>query len=45
LCAGSAACFDTAADRRAFDRALRTEVSPAALEALGRTLATDGDDR
>ena len=42
LCAGSAACLDAAERKRAFSRALRTEVDSAAVEALRTTLARRG---
>ncbi|MGH9263946.1 MAG: YlxR family protein [Acidimicrobiales bacterium] len=42
LCAGSPACVAAAARRRAFDRALRTAVSPEAVDELGTTLAGRG---
>jgi len=42
LCAGSLSCLEVAARRRAFDRALRTTVDPAAVEELGTMLAQRG---
>jgi len=38
LCAGRQHCFETAARRGAFERALRAAVDPDAIEALGRRL-------
>jgi predicted RNA-binding protein YlxR (DUF448 family) len=38
LCAGRRDCFETAARRAAFERALRAWVGPDAIEALGRRL-------
>jgi predicted RNA-binding protein YlxR (DUF448 family) len=42
LCAGSPACLEVAARRKAFDRALRTTVSPLAVDDLRTTLAGRG---
>jgi predicted RNA-binding protein YlxR (DUF448 family) len=43
LCAGSVACFDTAVRRRAFGRALRTEVPAHELERLRGKLLSEGE--
>ena len=43
ICAGSAlACIDVAAARKAFARALRTEIPPTAVEGLKTTIAGRG---
>ncbi len=42
LCAASAACIDLAAGRKAFARALRTEVPTAAIDQLRTTLVERG---
>ena len=43
LCASSpVACIDLAAGRKAFARALRTEISPAAIDGLRTTLVGRG---
>ena len=42
LCAGSAACFDTAVRRRAFGRALRCEVPAHELDGLRERLLSEG---
>ncbi len=42
LCAGSEACFDTAVRRRAFSRALRSEVSAHELAWLRERLLSEG---
>jgi predicted RNA-binding protein YlxR (DUF448 family) len=43
LCAGSSACFDTAMRRRAFGRALRTEVPAHELGWLRERLLSEGE--
>ena len=40
LCAGSPACLEQAAGRRAFDRAFRRPVAPEAVQALAGALGT-----
>jgi len=40
LCAGSMACFDLAARRRSFDRALRVPISSVAVDDLRARLAS-----
>ncbi|HEX7276687.1 MAG TPA: YlxR family protein [Acidimicrobiales bacterium] len=42
LCAGSADCLDAAARKRAFSRALRTEIDSSAVEALRTAWAGRG---
>ena len=42
LCAGSVACVDVAARRRAFSRALRAEVSPEAVASLRAAFVSRG---
>ena len=39
LCAGSPACVDQAAKRKAFDRAFRTQVEPDTVRSLRAALA------
>ncbi|MGD0083403.1 MAG: YlxR family protein [Acidimicrobiales bacterium] len=43
LCRSSTGCLDLAARRQSFPRALRTSVTPAAVEELRRFLAEVGD--
>ena len=42
LCAGSVACIDLAGRRKAFARALRADVPPAAVDRLRTTLVARG---
>ena len=42
LCAGSVGCVEAAARRRAFERALRTEVRPDAVASLREVVAGRG---
>lgn len=43
LCAGSEACIDLAVRRKAFARALRADVAPAAVDRLRTSLWRVGD--
>lgn len=42
LCAGSVVCIDAASRRRAFSRALRTEIEPDAVSSLRAAVASRG---
>ena len=42
LCAGSVPCIDDAARRRAFTRALRTDIGPDAIASLREAVASRG---